>query len=114
MLVHLLVYRPIVDVLIWISYSAIPNQACAVPFSFDDPPFIISEFSISREPLAEEKSFILTVSIFVYHFALDPQVVLVFSFKNIPIVIFDNNLSMQFVVFPFPFSNFCSRNHFFK
>jgi hypothetical protein len=114
MLIQLLVYRPIVDVFVRISNSTISNQACAVPFAFDHPSFVIRESSISRELLPEEKSLIQTVTILVDHFAFDSQVVMVFPFKNIPIVIFDKNLSMQFVVFPFAFFYLCAWNGFFK
>ena len=114
MLVKLLVNWPIIDVVVRISYRAVANHSSTVPFSFNDATSIISEFSISRKFLPEEVPFVLTVRLLVNHFPLHSQVILVFPFKYVPIIVFDSDLAMKLVILPLPFSDLGSRNHLFQ
>lgn len=114
MLIKLFIYGPIVYIFVGICYRAISNKASTVPFSLNHAPTNITEFSISLKFLGKEVTFILTVGLFVNHFALDSQVVLVLPLKNIPIIVFDHHLPMKFVILPFAFFDLGPRNYSFE
>ena len=114
MLIKLLVHWPIIDVIVRIYYRGVPNHSSTVPFSFNDSTSIVSEFSIPRKFLSEKAAFILTVCLLVYHFALDSHVFLIFTFKYVTVLIFDNNLPMQLVILPFALLYLGPRNHFLQ